>query len=74
MASKIVSRGYVVIYNVQGFSEPKVTAVVSGPEAEQLKRKVNGVIVPAKGLAYRMAQKTLRVLVDPSAAIARAGK
>lgn len=75
MAQKIVSRGYVVVFRNKNRGGVKAcTAVVSGPDAERLQKKVGGVIVPVKGMAYRMAQKTLRVLVNPAEAISLADK
>lgn len=69
--SNIVSRGYVLIYRDHFTGTTKVSAVVSGPMVKSMARKTPGRIVSAKGLRYRMAQRTLRALVNPAEALER---
>lgn len=71
MVAKIVKRGYVVVYSHPSKEGKSVTAVVSRKDAESLKKRVGGKIVPADGYAYRIAQGSLRVLTDPASIIRR---
>ncbi len=70
MTAKIVGRGYVVVYNLH--LAPSVTAVVSGPRAKELQRRVSGKIVNAAGHRYRVVQRDLRVIIDNAPLIAAA--
>lgn len=71
MATKIVKRGYVVVFSNPLKGYKGVTAVVSRKDAEGLQKRVGGKIMPAAGYAYRYAQGTLRVLTDPASIIRR---
>jgi len=62
-AHKTVARGYVLIMRDPSGVE-RLSAVVSGPDAVRIKRKHGGRIVSAKGLRYRVAQGSLRVIVE----------
>ena len=57
-SQNIVSRGYVLIRG------DKPSAVVSGPDAKSMRQRFGGRIVAAKGLHFRTAQGTLRVIVE----------
>lgn len=71
MAQKIAKRGYVLVrLGVTG--KLTVSAILQKTEAQALKHKFGGTLVPASGMAYRMAQKTLRVVIDKEEAIRRA--
>lgn len=62
--ANIVGRGFVVVYAKDGAT--KATAVVSGPDAERLKRKVGGRIVNVKGHPFRYAQqRQVRIVTTP---------
>lgn len=64
--TQTVGRGYVVLYTQNGTT--KCTAVVSGPMAQSLQRKVGGRIVNVKGMKFRYAQnRQVRVIVDQDA-------
>jgi len=66
---QIVSRGFVVVYRDNIRSTTRTTAVVSGPEAARLQKRVGGRIVNVKGMAFRYVQnRSLRVLVNPAEA------
>jgi hypothetical protein len=72
MSSKIVKQGYVLIYRASLTGETKVSAVCrSRADAERLQRRVGGTVAPADGYAYRVAQGSLRVLVNPEPLIKR---
>ena len=71
MATKIVKRGYVVVYSSPLKSGKSVTAVVSRATAQDLTKRVGGKIMPADGYAYRTVQGSLRVLTDPASIIRR---
>lgn len=58
--TKTVGRGVVLV--TKGTT---ISAVVSQKDAESMRRRFGGIIVSAKGMKYRIAQKTLRVLSDP---------
>lgn len=60
MTAKTVARGYVLISERTG----RPSAVVSLADAQAMRRRWGGRIVSAKGLRYRMAQRTLRVVID----------
>lgn len=71
MATSTVARGYVVVYRAPLASGTTCSAVVSGPEAMRLQRRVGGRIVNARGLRFRYAQqRQLRVLIEPALAAA----
>lgn len=69
MATPTVGRGYVVVHKTLA-GDTKVTAVVSGPMAKSLQRRVGGRIVNAAGQPFRYAQnRQVRVLTNPAAVL-----
>jgi len=72
-APKVVKRGYVVLYKSHD-GEHKLTAVVSRIDAASLRKKVGGTIHSAEGYAYRLAQGSLRVIVNKEGFIQQALK
>ncbi len=68
MATLTVGRGFVVVYPSPLASGTVCSAVVSGPTAERLKRRMGGRIVNVAGQPFRYAQqRQVRVLTNPSA-------
>lgn len=60
-----IGRGYVLVREGD-----KVSAVISGPDAERLQRRHGGRIVNVAGQPFRYAQgRQLRVLVNPESVL-----
>ena len=63
MAKQVVGRGYALVQ-----ASGKVSAVCSGPEVKELKRRFGGRVVNVRGFEFRYGQqRQVRVLVDQDA-------